>query len=311
MSLQKLLILSGPTASGKTDVALEISKKIPAEAISFDSMQVYRGMPITTQAPSRAVTGKLKTHLVSFLNPSQEYNAALFRKDAVALIPKIIQKHKLPILVGGTGLYLRALLDGLFEAEGGSPANSEKLRQKFRKEQERHGGTWLHDRLKEVDELSAKKIHPNDLRRIIRALEVHALTGKPISEQMPNRKGIRSQYDCRVFFLDRDRQDLYERVNRRVEKMIRAGLVNEVKKLKKKKLSQTAQMALGVREINSYLEGKLSLEEAKELLKINTRHYAKRQLSWFRHERDVEMIPVTAADTAKTVANKILNQFLS
>lgn len=290
-------------------MVLEISKHIPAEAISFDSMQVYRGMPITTQAPSRPVTQKLKTHLVSFLSPSREYSAALFRKQASALIPKILKKKKIPLLVGGTGLYLRALLDGLFEAEGNVVSNDERLRCKLRQEQELHGGTWLHDRLKSVDKVSAQRIHPNDQRRIIRALEVFKLTGRPMSKQITNRTGIRGQYDCRIFFLDRDRQDLYERVNRRVDRMLRAGLVREVKKLSRKRLSQTAQMALGVREISSYLEGKLSLAETKELLKKNTRHYAKRQIAWFRHEQGVQNVAVVAGDTPKITADKILIPF--
>ncbi|OGW83407.1 MAG: tRNA (adenosine(37)-N6)-dimethylallyltransferase MiaA [Omnitrophica bacterium RIFCSPHIGHO2_02_FULL_51_18] len=305
----KILTLSGPTASGKTAVASEISKRLPVEIISFDSMQVYRGMSVTTQAPSRQAALKSKTHLVSFLRPTEEYNAALFRKNALALIPKILKKKKIPFLVGGTGLYLRALLDGLFESGGNAAPGDEKLRHKLVKEHELHGAPYLHDQLKAVDEILAKKIHPNDARRIIRALEVYALTGRPMSGQMSNRKGISGQYDCRVFFLNRDRADLYARVNRRVDKMFRAGLVAEVKKLIRRKLSKTAGMALGVRETAAYLQGELTLREAKELLKKNTRNYAKRQISWFRHERDVQNIAVAAGDTAEDIAKKILSRW--
>ncbi len=279
------------------------------EAISFDSMQVYRSMPILTQAPPRSVTRKLKTHLVSILSPSEEWNAAQFREGASALIPKILKKGKTPFLVGGTGLYLRALLDGLFEAAGSGVASDEKLRRRLLREQELHGGAYLHDWLKRVDAASALRIHPNDLRRIIRALEVYELTGRPMSKEMIRRRGIREFYDCRIFFLDRERGELYRRIDRRVEKMIKEGLVGEVKKLIRKKLSPPAQMALGIREVRAYLEGRLSLEEAKELLKKNTRNYAKRQLSWFRHERGVENVPVLAADTPKVIANTILARF--
>ncbi len=272
-------------------------------------MQVYRGMPIITQVPLRSATQKIKTHLVSFLSPSEEYSAAHFRKDAQKLIPKIFKKNKIPFLVGGTGLYLRALLEGLFEPGQDIQTRDEKFRKELLKEQELHGGAYMHDKLRKVDEVSAQRIHPHDLRRIVRALEVHTLTGKPMSQQMANRKGIRALYNCPIFFLNRDRQDLYERVNRRVDKMIQEGLVAEAKSLSRKRLSLTAQMALGVREMEAYLEGKLSLEEARELLKKNTRNYAKRQLSWFRHEKGVENIPVAADESPKIIAHKILRLF--
>lgn len=308
MSSPKILILAGPTASGKTDVAIEISKKLPVEAVSFDSMQVYRSMPVTTQAPPH-VTRKLTTHLVSFLNPRSEYSAAHFRWDALKLIPKIFAKKKVPLLVGGTGLYLRALLDGLFEADGKKPAKNEALRMKLAGEQEARGGSYLHDQLRKVDEVSARRIHPNDLRRIIRALEVHHLTGQPMSAQIANREGIRNLYDSRIFFLDRVREDLYARINRRVDRMIQQGLVQEIQKLVKQKLSLTAQMALGVREIQAYLDGRSSLEEAVALLKKNTRHYAKRQISWFRHENGVEFISVSRDEKAADIAKKILSKW--
>jgi len=301
----KLLVITGPTASGKTEVAYEISKRLPVEMISCDSMQVYRKMPIITQAPPRAVTKNLKTHLVSFLDPSKEYNAALFRKEALSAIHKILRKNKAPLIVGGTGLYLRALLDGLFEA---NPMTDKGLREELLKSQETHGGHYLHTELKKVDPLSAEKIHPNDFRRIIRALEVTHLTGKPFSAQKANRKGIREEFLIKGFFLNRDRQDLYDRINKRVDEMLTLGLLQEVRNLLKLRLSMTAGTALGIREMKSYLDGKLSLNEGGELLKKNTRNYAKRQLSWFRHEKGVEIIPVKNNDTPKKIADKILRR---
>ncbi len=305
---KKLLVLVGPTASGKTELAFEISKRLPVEMISCDSMQVYRKMPIITQAPPRAVTKSLKTHLVSFLDPSKEYNAAIFRRDALSAIQKILRKNKTPLIAGGTGLYLRALLDGLFEADPASRLTDKTLRQKLLTSQETHGGDYLHRELQRADPLSAKKIHPNDFRRIIRALEVTYLTGKPFSAQKANRKGIREEFLIRGFFLDRDRQDLYDRINRRVDEMLTLGLLQEVRKLLKLRLGLTAGTALGIREMKSHLDGKLSLNEGIELLKKNTRNYAKRQLSWFRHEKGLEIIPVKNNDTPKKIADEILRR---
>lgn len=301
----KLLILVGPTASGKTAVACEIAKQLRAEMISCDSMQVYRQMPILTQAPTKAERARLKAHLVSFVDPAQEYNAALFRKNAQKAIEKIQKKGAIPFLVGGTGLYLRALLDGIFETPADA-SKDEKFREKLLHEQEKNGGSYLHDQLKKVDAASAAKIHPNDSRRLVRALEVFHTTGKSMSEQKSNRTGLRDSTHCRIFLLDRDRKDLYARVERRVDGMLRQGLLGEVKKLSRKKLSMTASMALGFREMKGILEGRHSLEEAVALLKINTRHYAKRQLSWFRHEKGVEPVAVAENEPPKKTADKIL-----
>ena len=294
-----VLAIVGPTASGKTEVAFALSKKLPSEMISCDSMQVYKGMPLVTQAPSP------KVHLASFLSPAREYSAARFREDAFLLIRRILKAKKNPLLVGGTGLYLRALFDGLFEAEKGKREKDESLREELFSEHERCGGNYLHEKLKEVDPASAARIHPHDLRRLVRALEVFRLTGKPFSSQKANRRGIREELPHRIFLILPDRAELYARINRRVERMFEEGLVEEVKGLMRRKLSRTAQMALGVREVKAYVEGQLSLEEAKKLLKQNTRHYAKRQLSWFRHEQGVEEIPVLPDESPGQVAEKI------
>ncbi len=304
--MNKLICVVGPTASGKTEVALELSKLIPVEIISCDSMQVYQEMPILTQTPSKEVLKKVKTHLVSFVKPSQEYSAAKFRKEAGELLPKIIKKNKTPLLVGGTGLYLRALLDGLFEMPEGEASRDEDFRKKLILEQETHGGEYLHEQLAKIDPIAAKKIHANDVRRLVRALEVYHLSGRTISEQKPNRSGIRDDYQVRIFLLERDRQELYARINGRAQQMLDGGLLDEVKRLQKVKMSQTAEMALGFREMSAYFEGKTTLEEALALLRINTRHYAKRQLSWFRHEKGVEAVAVASGEKAAETAKKII-----
>jgi len=302
---QSLLIVTGPTASGKTAVCVEIAKKSPVEVISFDSMQVYRGLPIITQAPPKrclAGTRTLHTHLVSFMDVSERYDAAQFRKDAGSLIQKILKRGRVPLLSGGTGLYLRMLLDGLFESEG--RPHDERLRKKLLAEQEKYGGDHLHQRLARVDGASAAKIHQNDLRRLVRALEVHALSGKPISQKKSERSGIRERFYCPVFFLERGREDLYARIEYRVDEMVKKGLVREVERALKKDLSQTASMALGIREIQGS-----PLKEAVVLLKQHTRNYAKRQLSWFRHEKGVVPVPVGKDESPKVTAQKILERW--
>ena len=275
--------------------------------ISFDSMQVYRRMPITTQAPVPSHDGAhAQTHLVNFIEPKNEYSAAMFRADAERLIRFSVKKNKVPFLIGGTGLYLRVLLDGLFEGHDGGPVIDEAFRLKLLKEEEQGGAGTLHRLLKEKDPASAERIHPNDTRRIVRALEVCHLLKRPFSSAKKERHGLRGEFSPVIFFLDRDRRDLYERIDRRVDLMIRKGLVAEVKKLGKLSLSRTAGMALGVREIFAYLKREMSLPEASELLKKNTRNYAKRQVSWFRHEKGACFIPVAADETAAHVAGRIL-----
>jgi len=261
-----VIALVGPTASGKTEVAFELSKLLPLEVISCDSMQVYRKMPILTQAPSVEFLKSVKTHLLAHRDPSEEYNAALFRKEASASIEQILKRKKTPLIVGGAGLYLRVLLDGLFEMVEENTSNKEGLRQKLLEEEKNEGMGTLHKKLEAMDPASAKKIHRNDVRRIIRALEVCALTGKTFSEQKLMRKGIREEFDVKIFFLERDRKDLYERINHRVDTMFEQGVVDEVKGFLKVNLSKTAQAALGISEIRDHLEGKTSLEEAKELV---------------------------------------------
>lgn len=292
-----LLVVVGPTASGKTEIAARLAKRLGGELISCDSMQVYRRMPITTQADPSA-------HLSAFLSPTREFNASLFARRAKSLIAQIRRRKKLPIIVGGTGLYLRALLDGLFDTEG--PAQDRRYRARLLKEAEGRPAGYLHEKLRSVDPVRASQVHPNDHRRIIRALEVHHLTRRPMSAHLPRRAGIRDRFRVRTFFLEPDRAELYRRIEKRVDRMIRGGLPAEVRRLARLKLSRTAGMALGVREMRAYLDGTLSMPDAAALLKKNTRHYAKRQLSWFRHERDITTVAVPAGETPALTTRRLL-----
>lgn len=300
--MNKILFLIGPTASGKTEVAIRLAHKIGAEAISCDSMQVYRGMDILSQKPTPRQRARVLHHMIGILSPNKEFSVADYRKRAVVAIKKIHKKGKIPLIVGGSGLYVKALIDGLFP----SNPKSEKLRARLLRLSHKYGNQYLYNRLKKVDPGAAGSIHPNNTRRVIRALEIYEVSGTPISQMRTKTEGLLSRYDITVFGFMRQRQILYERINRRVDKMFKAGLVNEVKKLKKGKIGQTASFALGYKEITGYLDGKYTEEEAKRLLMRNTRHFAKRQMTWFRKDARIKWIHIGKDEKAGETANKIL-----
>ena len=279
----KIIFLVGPTAVGKTALSLKLARKINAEIISLDSMQVYQGIDILSSKPSLKLRHKIKHHLIDILSPDKEFDAAQYRRLAVKAIKDIHQGGKIPLFTGGTGLYLNVLLEGIFADAG----KDEALRRELYNQAEILGSAYLHRKLQEVDPESALRIHPNDAKRIIRALEVHKLTGKPISELRKKRKGLLDKYEVTIFGLNKDREVLYKSIDRRVDEMFERGLVNEVKKLLTGNLSLTCKQAIGIREIRDYLEGKHDLEQAKDLLKKNTRNYAKRQLTWFRKDKRI------------------------
>jgi tRNA dimethylallyltransferase len=299
-----ILFVVGPTASGKTDVVLELSRHMPIEVISCDSMQVYRGMPVLTQAPSAGVRRQVKHHLVECRSPKSEYNAAMFARDAKRLILAIQRRKKTPVFVGGTGLYVMALIDGLFEGPGEDAA----LREKLRLEAAKRGVGFLYKRLVRKDPEAAAKIHANDLRRIVRALEVIHLSKKKFSRLKKERRGIWDAERMRMYAFDWSRAELYARINERAERMFEQGLIDEVKKLGRRKLSKTASMCLGLREVQRYLAGELTLDAAKAAIRQNTRRYAKRQLSWFRRNPRILWIPVTSGIPAATLASRIYSE---
>lgn len=279
---KKILIIVGPTAVGKSATALWIAQKYSGEIISCDSMQVYRGFDIGTDKPSEEARKSVPHHLVDILDPEEQFSAADFAHRAVEVAEKILAKGHLPIVVGGTGLYHKALVEGLFPG----PGRDQTLRQKLRQEAEELGLSYLYQKLKEVDPEYAQKVTPKDSVRIIRALEVYHLTGKPISEHfrqtaspVQNKGFILYQIGLKL-----KREELYRRIEERVDRMFAQGIVEEVKNLLARGVSEQATpfKGLGYRQVLRYIKGEISLEEAIRLTKLETRHYAKRQMTWFK-----------------------------
>jgi len=288
-SKPRVVFLLGPTAVGKTELALKLAKKINAEIISCDSMQIYKGMDIISSKPSRSIRERIPHHLIDIVSPKVEYNASVYRRSALKAIEAILKRKRTPIFVGGTGLYASSVLDCIFKG----PGQDKKIRQRLYNQAEENGARHLYQHLEKVDPQAARKIHPNDLKRIIRALEIYIKTRKPISQWQKQRQGIAEDYNVEMYCLYRPRKQLYARINQRVEQMFRRGLVKEVSRLLKKGLSKTASCAIGIREIKGYLEGRYNLSEVKDLIKRHTRQYAKRQLTWFRKDKRINWIRIS------------------
>ncbi|MDD5005498.1 MAG: tRNA (adenosine(37)-N6)-dimethylallyltransferase MiaA [Candidatus Omnitrophica bacterium] len=301
---RKIVFIVGPTASGKTKHALKLAKKIGGEIISCDSMQVYRGLNILSCKPSRKERKQVKHHLIDIINPDDDFNVSKFIKLSSQSIEKIHSKGKIPIFAGGTGLYAESLLNGLFQG----PAANPKIRTGLYEKAKAYGSSYLYKRLKKIDPQAADKIHPHDLRRIVRALEVYQVTHKPITKLQTHRSGLAQEkrFKNYIFGLIMPREKLYTMIDERVDEMFRQGVVKEVSGLLRKKCSQTFKQALGIREINSYLKGEIDLEEAKRLLKRNTRRYAKRQMTWFKKNRRVRWLDKGISGNLKEMTKAIV-----
>lgn len=284
--MRDLIVLTGPTAVGKTELSLELAQKIKSEIISADSMQIYKDMNIGTAKASQKERELVRHHLIDFLSPEIDYSVSEFQKDCDQIISELKSKQKIPLLVGGTHLYLRALLEGFMLPEIEPDYNR---RQQLETLAENEGTEKVHQILAEKDKITAKKLHPNDLRRVIRAIEIYEQTGKTKSYYKQKQKQSPPRYSAYKFALIRKRENLYQRINRRVDLMIENGLVKEVKYLLEKydHLSDTALQALGYKELISYFEGKFSFEKAVYEIKKRSRHFAKRQLTWLRKEENL------------------------
>lgn len=281
-----LIILTGPTAVGKTKASIGLAKAVGGQIISADSMQVYKHMDIGSAKIHPDEMEGVPHHLIDILEPDEEFHVVKFQKLAKEAMEKIYSCGQIPVVVGGTGFYIQALLYDIDFTE------NEKNRD-CRRELEEYvrvcGQTALHERLRQVDEKAARDIHANNVKRVIRALEFYSQTGRKISEHNEKERQKESPYDFRYFVLDDDRRHLYERINRRVDQMIDAGLIGEVAHLKEMGYTEdmVSMQGLGYKEMLAYLEGKMTLEEAVYTIKRDTRHFAKRQITWFKRERQV------------------------
>lgn len=308
MDKQKLIVLTGPTAVGKTEISIELARRINGEIISADSMQVYKYMDIGSAKISPDEMGNIKHYLIDVLDPSEDFNVYRFKCLAKECLNEIYSKNKIPIIVGGTGFYIQALLYDIDFSEE-EDTNSE-YRQELEKLSEEKGPEFIHDMLKVVDPESAEAIHCNNVKRVIRALEYFHNTNEKISEHNSSQRQKDSPYDFRYFVLTDNRDVIYERIDKRVDMMMEQGLLDEVKSLKARgySMDNISMQGLGYKEILAYLDGKYSLEEAIRIIKRDTRHFAKRQLTWFRREKDVIFINKNEYERNN---EKIINHIIS
>lgn len=283
-----VLIISGPTGVGKTELSLKLAEKFDGEIISCDSMQIYKDMDIGTAKASREERNRVVHHLLDIVDPSETYSVSQYRQDALKAIGDILSRKKLPIVVGGTGFYIEAIM---YEQNYGLTGSDEKIREKYWNYAEEKSPEALYELLKEKDPKRAEKLHFNEVKKIVRALEILELTGKKMSS-LKKPKEENSDYDFSLFVLNMDRKKLYERINHRVDKMIESGLIEEAKNLYDRGLNKynQAMKAIGYIEILDYFRGLSNKDEMIRLIKQNSRKYAKRQLTWFRSEKKAHWI---------------------
>jgi tRNA dimethylallyltransferase len=303
MKNSKILIL-GVTGSGKGRLAFELAKRIGAEIISVDSMKVYRRMDIGTAKPPKEAQQKLNYHLIDIVEPSESFSVALFVEKFYRVVEQIQKRAKPIVAVGGTALYIKALLYGLFKG----PGNDEEIRDALRSQSAEQGPEQLYRQLEQVDPLAAENIHPNDAKRIIRALEVFRLTGKPISTLQRQWNGEEIQHGWTIIGLRREKADASGRINQRVKKMISAGLVDEVRSLlsEEKALSKQACCAIGYSEIIEHIVKETSLEEAIEMIKKNTRRLAKSQRTWFKTFKNVNWLDIEPEEPLEMIVGRTM-----
>jgi len=304
--MRELIIVCGPTASGKTAVAVEVCLGLGGEVVSADSMQVYRGMDIGTAKPTPEEMRGVPHHLLGFLEPGEPCSAAAYREKAIPVIEDIFARGKVPVVCGGTGLYIDALTRPLgFSAQG-----DESVRKPLEEIAAHEGGKErLHGMLRDVDPESATRLHVNDVRRVVRALEIYQLTGKTLSQQRASDREKEGAYRGRLFGLSWPREELYRRIDRRVDQMMADGLADEVTALLQGGLSarSTAMQGIGYKEIARALSGECAMDEAVERVKQATRNYAKRQLTWFRRDERVQWIEA-AGRSARDISREILER---
>ena len=300
-----IVVLTGPTAVGKTELSIQLAKVIGGEIISADSMQVYKYMDVGSAKITPEEMDGVRHYLVDELEPFDEFHVVKFQEYAKRYLKEIYEKGQIPILVGGTGFYIQAVLYDIdFTSEREDTAYREQLEQLAKE----HGAEYLHQMLEKVDAASAKAIHPNNVKRVIRALEFYEKTGRTISSHNEREREKESPYNAAYFVLNDNRDEIYRRIDLRVDQMMQAGLVEEVRRLKDMGYTKdmVSMQGLGYKEILDYLDGNTTLEEAVYILKRDTRHFAKRQLTWFRRERDVIWLDKDILNTDQKLEDAIM-----
>ena len=301
--MQKVIVICGPTASGKTKLSIELAKKINGEIVSCDSMQIYKDMNIGTAKPTLEEMQGIKHYLIDFISPDKRYSVAEYKIDAEKAIEEILNKGKIPIVVGGTGLYIDTIIYGI---EYPKIEFDDKYRKELEEREKKEGLIKLYEEAKQIDEEAIKKISINDKKRILRILEIYHATGKNKTEQEIISREKGPKFDYKVFAINMDREKLYERINKRVDIMIDNGLIDEVKKLLNKyKEFPTAMQGLGYKEVKEYLENKISKEEMIDKIKQESRRYAKRQITWFKKNK--QTIWINGLNKIEDNINLIIN----
>ncbi len=299
-----LICIVGPTASGKTALSVNVAKIFDAEIVSADSMQIYKGMSIATAKPTKEEQQGVVHHMMDFLDSSEQFSVAQYCDKSHEIIRDIYCRGKLPVLVGGTGLYIDSLINNITFADADS---DEKLREELQKECDEYGVDYLLNKLASFDEVSAKKLkETRNPKRIIRAIEVYMTTGKTISQYNDESKTIESPYKVvKIGLTATDRQFLYDRINKRVDIMVENGLLDEARETYNSNLSSTAAVAIGHKELIPYLEGNAELEDCIEVLKMQTRRYAKRQLTWFNRDKDIHWLNIDICNSETLVKESV------
>ena len=304
--MKKYIAIVGPTASGKTSLSIELAKVLETEIVSADSRQIYKDIPIATATPSLEERQGIKHYFLEEIELDHLYNAGEYGRDSRKIVEEIFEKGKVPIVVGGSGLYLQALIDGFFEQD----VKDRDIRKKLNEEMALHGKEYLYEKLKEVDPESAEKMAPHYFRRVIRALEVYYVSGNKISDLQ--KENLKADFEAVQFGLMMDREYLYERINKRVDMMFEAGLLKEIEALKEKGYHYKTHNSLntvGVKEVFKYFEGEYNYEEMIYHIKQNSRRFAKRQMTWFRRDERINWIEADANSNAFEIANKIIEIF--
>lgn len=308
MDKKKIIAVVGPTASGKTHLAVEIAQRYNGEVVSCDSMQIYKGMDIASAKPTEEEMQGIRHHLISVKENDERYSVACFVEDAKRICLDIIERGKLPVLCGGTGLYIDSFVNNIqFVNEG----FNEEIRNSLKSKLEKEGIETLYNELKAVDFEYAKTIEPNNIKRVLRALELYYSTNTKMSDQIKNSKNTESEFEALYIGLNySDREKLYERINKRVDTMLENGLLNEAKEFLNKTDLKTANQAIGIKELKPYFDGEVLLETAVEKIKQETRHYAKRQLTWFNRNKNINWIYPDKTPMFTEEAFSLIDSFL-